>query len=448
VPEFHCSFHYAEKACSAQGIQYWSVHRIGGKLWLSVKKSGVNSHFMKVKGSPVFDVIIIGAGVIGAAIARELSKYNLQVAILERNLQVAQETSAGNSGVIHGGFDPTPGTLSAKLNLLGRHCYENEWFLELNFPHKKVDSLVVAFNDLEERQLKTLHNQGIANGLKSDEMKLLNHEQSLELEPNLNSQVVGSSLCTSSYIVDPVWLTNKLVENAISNGVKLFLGSKVENITNLADLFLIQTIDRDFQTESYRAKFVISAAGHYADVVAAMIQDKDFTLKARRGQYRVIEKTERGMINDHILFMVPTIHGKGVIVAPMLDGHLLVGPTAEEGIAKEDTRLISMEQFEELGVIAKRMVPGLKMEKTCSMFSGSRSICVETDDFWIAPSSKCQRFINVAGISSPGLSAAPAIAHGVIALIRAQTELVAKVDFVRGPSTNNTDVDHCANSEY
>jgi glycerol-3-phosphate dehydrogenase len=203
-------------------------------------------------------------------------------------------------------IDPTPGTLSAKLNLLGRHSYENEWFMELNFPHKKVDSLVLAFTDLEKSELKTLYDQGIANGLKTDEMKLLNHEQCLELEPNLNSQVVASWLCTSSYIVDPVWLTNRLVENAISNGVKVFLGSRVEKITKRAESFLVQTIDHDSQTESYRAKFIINAAGHYADVVAAMIQDKDFTLKARRGQYRVIEKTERGIINDHILFTAPS----------------------------------------------------------------------------------------------------------------------------------------------
>ena len=393
-----------------------------------------DSHFMKVKKPPVFDVIIIGAGVIGAAIARELSKYNLQVAILERNLRVAQETSAGNSGVIHGGFDPTPGTLNAKLNLLGRHIYEKEWFIELYFPHKQVDSLVVAFNDLEKSELKTLHNQGITNGLKPDEMEILNHEQCLELEPNLNSQVVAGLLCTSSYIVDPVSLTNKLVESAILNGAKLFLEAKVEKITKLADGFLVETIDHHSRTENYRAKFIINAAGHYADVVAAMIEDKDFTLKARRGQYRVIEKTQRGIINDHILFMVPTIHGKGVIVAPMLDGHLLVGPTAEEGIAKEDTRLISMEQFEKIGVIAKKIVPSLRVEKTCSMFSGSRSICVESNDFWIAASSKDQRFIHVAGISSPGLSAAPAIARGVIGLIKGQTELVAKVDFVKEQS--------------
>ena len=386
---------------------------------------------MKVKELPVFDVLVIGAGIIGAAITRELSKYNLQLALLEKNLQAAQETSAGNSGVIHGGFDPTPGTLGAKLNLAGRHIYENEWFKELAFPYKKVDSLVLAFNDLEKRELNRLYNQGLANGLQAVELQILDRNQCLILEPNINPQVTAALLCVSSYIVDPVCLTTKLVENAILNGAKIFLGNKVESITKVSEAFLVGTIDDNLQKRTYQAKFIISAAGHYADLVAAMIQDRDFTLKARRGQYRVIEKTERGIINDHILFMVPTIHGKGVIVAPMLDGHILAGPTAEEGIAKEDTRLITMEQFQAIGEIAKRIVPGLRVEKTCSVFSGSRSICVETGDFWIAPSSKDERFIHVAGISSPGLSAAPAIAGEVIALIKTQTELVAKTDFVK-----------------
>src|SRR5262249_1752092 len=137
------------------------------------------------------------------------------------------------------------------------------------------------------------------------------------------------------------------------------------------------------------------------------------------------------MINDHILFMVPTIHGKGVIVAPMLDGHVLVGPTAEEGVAKEDTRLITMEKFEEVAKIAKKIIPALRTERTCFVFSGSRSICVETDDFWIAASSRDKRFINVAGIASPGLSSAPAVAQEAVALIGAQTELTKKTDFVQ-----------------
>jgi glycerol-3-phosphate dehydrogenase len=141
------------------------------------------------------------------------------------------------------------------------------------------------------------------------------------------------------------------------------------------------------------------------------------------------------MINDHILFMVPTIHGKGVIVSPMLDGHVLVGPTAEEGIAKEDTRLITMEKFEEVAAIAKKIIPALKTERTCFVFSGSRSICVETDDFWIGASSKDKRFIHIAGIASPGLSSAPAVVQEAVALIRAQTEMTNKANFIRDRGT-------------
>jgi glycerol-3-phosphate dehydrogenase len=390
---------------------------------------------MKMEEFPVFDVIVIGGGVIGAAIARELSKYNLQIAIVERNLRVAQETSAGNSGVIHGGFDPTPGTVNARLNLLGRQLYEDEWFKELNFPHRKCHSMVLAFNDVEKKELHKLYDQGIANGLRADELEILSGEQCLGLEPNLNAKIVAGLLCTSSHSVDPVTLTNKLVESALVNGARLFLGNRVTSITKVAEEFLVETINHHAQVKNYRATFIINAAGHYADVMAGMINDKDFSLRTRRGQYRVIEKTERYMINDHILFMVPTIHGKGVIVAPMLDGHVLVGPTAEEGIAKEDTRLVTMEKFEEVAAIAKKIIPGLRTERTCFVFSGSRSICVETDDFWIAASSKDKRFINVAGIASPGLSSAPAVAHEAVALIKAQTEMTRRANFVRDRET-------------
>jgi glycerol-3-phosphate dehydrogenase len=390
---------------------------------------------MKVDEFPVFDVIVIGGGVIGAAIARELSKYNLQIAIVERNLRVAQETSAGNSGVIHGGFDPTPGTVNARLNLLGRQLYEDEWFKELNFPHRKCHSIVLAFNDVEKKELHKLYDQGIANGLRADELQILSGEQCLALEPNLNAKIVAGLLCTSSHSVDPVTLTNKLVESALVNGARLFLGNRVTSITKVAEEFFVERINHHSQVKNYRATFIINAAGHYADVIAGMINDKDFSLRTRRGQYRVIEKTERHMINDHILFMVPTIHGKGVIVAPMLDGHVLVGPTAEEGIAKEDTKLITMEKFEEVATIAKKIIPGLRTERTCFVFSGSRSICVETDDFWIAASSKDKRFINVAGIASPGLSSAPAVAHEAVALIKAQTEMARRANFVRDRET-------------
>ena len=386
---------------------------------------------MKAK---VFDAVIIGAGVIGAAIARELSRYALRIGIVERNVRVAQETSAGNSGVIHGGFDPTPGTVNAELNVLGRKIYEEEWFKELSFPYQKVDSMVLAFEATEEEEIRNLYAQGLANGLGKGELKILNRKQCFALEPNLNPEVVGALLCTSSFIVDPVLLTTSLVANAVANGAKLFLGHGVRNIASAPKHFLVEAVGPDGKVVGFKARFVINVAGHYADVIAEMIGDRSFTLMARRGQYRIIEKTERDTINDHILFMAPTIHGKGVIVAPMLDGHLLVGPTAEDGVAKEDTRLVTVEKFEEIGIIGKKIVPSLRIEKTCRVLSGSRSICVETDDFVIAPSEKNPRFINVAGISSPGLSAAPAIARRVIGFIKSQEKLLKKKHFVRKQS--------------
>jgi glycerol-3-phosphate dehydrogenase len=197
----------------------------------------------------------------------------------------------------------------------------------------------LILTDLDEtNELRTLYNQGITNGLTTDGIALLNREQCLELEPNLNAQVLAGLLCTCSHILDPVCLTNKLMESAILNGARLLLGNKVENITKLADDFSVETINHHSQTESYRATFIINAAGHYADLIARMIHDRDFSLKARTGQYRIVEKTERRIINDHILFMAPTIYGKGVIVAPMLDGRLLVGTPAQLGDRTYQTR--------------------------------------------------------------------------------------------------------------
>ena len=217
---------------------------------------------MKAEKFQVFDVIVIGGGVIGGAIARELTKYNLHIAIVERNLRVAQETSAGNSGVIHGGFDPTPGTVNARLNILGRHLYETEWFKELNFPHRSCHSIVLAFNDVEKKELDKLYDQGITNGLKTAELEILTREQCLALEPNLNTKVVAGLLCTSSHSVDPVVLTNKLVESALVNGARLFLGNAVTSIAKVADEFWVETINQHAQVETYRAGFIINAAGH------------------------------------------------------------------------------------------------------------------------------------------------------------------------------------------
>ncbi|WP_339046022.1 type 2 glycerol-3-phosphate oxidase [Spiroplasma endosymbiont of Colias croceus] len=364
-----------------------------------------------------FDVITIGAGVIGAAISDELSKRNLKVVILEKNLRIAQETSEGNSGVIHGGFDPTPGKLNAKLNLEGRKLYENDWFKNLDFPWKKIDSLILAFSKEENSEIQKLYARGITNGLAKKELSILTREEVISLEPNVNPKVTSALLCSASYAVDPVLLTQSLINRMIKNRGQLKVDHQVINIETLNSGFRVTCLNNQKKV-TFTSKYIINAAGDYADDIAKLINCQDFTLKTRRGQYCILEKTENHIINNHILFMIPTINGKGVIVAPMLDGHILVGPTSHENVPKSDTRLITIEDIELINKIGLKIIPILNINKTCKVISGSRAICVETDDFFIKFASNNTNFINVAGIKSPGLSSAPTIALLVANMIK------------------------------
>jgi len=358
-----------------------------------------------------YDICIIGAGIIGASVARELSKYKLNIIVLESNPSYAMETSEGNSGLIHGGFDAKTGKLNASLNILGKERY-NDWFRELDFSHKNINSLVLAFNDNEVEHLNILYNRGIDNGLNSKEMQIINQNKILEMEPNINKDVKKALLCNSSVVIDPVELTGVLLKNAIRNGVKVKFNSKVTHISKSEDRFEVS-----FNEETVSAKRVINCAGHYADVISKMAGFDDFTLSTRRGEYLVLEKSVNNNVNN-VLFMVPTIHGKGVLVAPTLKGKILVGPTAEENVPKEETRVITPEKEQEIIKIGKQILPNLDIKLTSLRFSGSRPIYLKTDDFYINYASKDKNFINIAGIKSPGISCAPSIADYVINLLK------------------------------
>ncbi|AHB36039.1 type 2 glycerol-3-phosphate oxidase [Spiroplasma apis] len=358
-----------------------------------------------------YDICIIGAGIIGASVARELSKYKLNIIVLESNPSYAMETSEGNSGLIHGGFDAKTGKLNASLNILGKERY-NDWFRELDFSHKNINSLVLAFNDNEVEHLNILYNRGIDNGLNSKEMQIINQNKILEMEPNINKDVKKALLCNSSVVIDPVELTGVLLKNAIRNGVKVKFNSKVTHISKSEDRFEVS-----FNEETVSAKRVINCAGHYADVISKMAGFDDFTLNTRRGEYLVLEKSVNNNVNN-VLFMVPTIHGKGVLVAPTLKGKILVGPTAEENVPKEETRVITPEKEQEIIKIGKQILPNLDIKLTSLRFSGSRPIYLKTDDFYINYASKDKNFINIAGIKSPGISCAPSIADYVINLLK------------------------------
>lgn len=359
-----------------------------------------------------YDICIIGAGIIDSSIARELAQYNKKIVVLEANLKVGLETSSGNSGLVHGGFDPTPGKLNAKLNLLGKKRYE-DWINQMEFPYTRIDSLVVGFDRLDLEHIDMLYTRGIENGLEPKELKILSSKEILKREPKLSSKIQTALLCNSSIAVDPVGLTETLMRNAIKNGVDLKLNLKVIKISKKENEFEIMTNNK----EIFKSKIVIICAGHYADTISKMAEHDEFELVTKRGEYRVLEKTEAGIVNS-VVFMVPTIHGKGIIVAPTLDGHILVGPTSEDFVPKDETRLVTKEKYDLIGEIGKKIIPTINMNKTCQTFSGSRPIEQKHEYFWIKPAEKHEYFINVAVMKSPGLSADPAIADLVIEFVK------------------------------
>ncbi|MDE6894479.1 MAG: type 2 glycerol-3-phosphate oxidase [Malacoplasma sp.] len=353
----------------------------------------------------MFDVTIIGGGIIGSIIAYRLSRYNLKILLLEKNPVFADETSKGNSGVIHGGFDPDPHKIEAKLNVLGNKIWRNEIFKDLDFARAQVDSLIIAFDEKEMEHVHMLYERGLTNGVLASDMKILSKQELLNREPNLNPNVAGALLCTSSWAIDPVQASLAFLAVAEKNSAILRKNSQVTDILSLDNGFEV-TVN---YKEKINTKYIINAAGHYADSIAELAGYPDFKQTTRRGEYRILDRSQSGIVNS-ICFMVPTIHGKGVIVAPMLDGHVLVGPTAEEGVDKEDTRLVTKEKFEYIGEIGKKIIPSIDMSKTIMTLAGSRPIDIKTNDFVIQFAKGNNHFLNVAGMQSPAIASSPAIA--------------------------------------
>lgn len=366
----------------------------------------------------MFDVAVIGAGVVGASIARELSKYNLSTVVLEKGVEVCQATTKANSAIIHGGYDAADGTLKAKLNVKGNEMYE-DLCNELDVHFKRIGSLVIAFSEEEMETIKDLYRRGIDNKVKG--LEILNKEQVKELEPNINNEVVGALRCKSAGIVCPFNLTVALMENAIINGVKLNTESEVTNISK-DEYFNIDTKKGNIQ-----ARYVINAAGLYADKINKMIGGDEYYIISRKGEYRVLDKSEGSIVN-HVLFQCPTEKGKGVLVTPTVHGNVLLGPTAEEVDNPEDVSITKV-GLNFLTKNAKKSIPSIDLSKTITSFSGVRAT-PNTKDFMIFASRKVKGFINVGGIESPGLSAAPAIAEYVVNILKEEgLNLEEKQDF-------------------
>lgn len=349
----------------------------------------------------MYDIIIIGAGVVGAMIARKLSRYNLSVCVLEKENDVGNVTSNANSAIVHSGYDPVPGTLKAKLNVLGNSMFD-EIAENLDVHFYRKGSLTVAVSDEQMQMLHDLEKRSQENGVP---VQILNKEEVLAMEPNINPEVKGALFAPTAGIVDPFNLVVHTMENAVDNGVKLFVNQEVKDIKYLNDEFVVKTQDKE-----YHAKVVINAAGLYSDKIASMIEPIDWSITVRKGEYFVLDHYKVGLVN-HTIFPLPTAKGKGVLVSMTSSNNYIVGPSSEPIPDKDD---VSTDAYT-LGEIrrqATELVPSIPFSQVIRVFAGDRPT-PSTHDFVINTAKCNDHFINCGGIESPGLASSPAIAEYV-----------------------------------
>lgn len=353
----------------------------------------------------MFDVAIIGAGVVGGLIARTLARYQLKIVILEKGHDVATGATAANSAIVHAGFDAKEGTLKAKLNVRGSEMMP-EICRELGVKYKNNGSLVIGFDEADRTHLGELYLRGVANGVKN--LKLLGAEELHALEPNVSKTATCALHAPTGAIVCPYELTFAAVGNAMDNGAELLLESEVTAIQTTETGYAITAGGRKIE-----ARYVVNAAGAYADTIAKMAGDDSFTIHPRRGEYILLDKELGGLVS-HTIFRTPTKMGKGILVSPTVDGNLLTGPTSEDMEDKDD-KSTTPEGLARVMKGAGESVDGIRFGASITSFCGLRAVG-STGDFII--NNPHHGFVNVAGIESPGLSSAPAIAEYVLALLQ------------------------------
>ncbi|MCT4598551.1 MAG: NAD(P)/FAD-dependent oxidoreductase [Vallitalea sp.] len=354
-----------------------------------------------------YDISIIGAGVTGSLIARELSKYDLKVCIIEKEADVAMGTSKANSAIIHAGYDAKPKSLKAKLNVRGNELM-GDIAKQLDVPFKRVGSFVLAFNEEDMKEVNKLYEYGIKNNV--PDMKVINKEEVKEMEPNISDEVVGALFAPTAGIICPYELTLSAVENAVQNGVELLLECEIKDIHKQKESFVLDTTKGEIST-----KYIINAAGVYSDIISKMAGDDSFTINPRKGEYLLLDKRQGNVVNT-VIFQPPSNMGKGILVTPTVDGNLLLGPTAEniddkENISTTNTGLSKVIKG------ARKSVPSFNVRDVITSFAGLRASS-SVGDFVIKESYKVKGLINVAGIESPGLSASPAISEYVINILK------------------------------
>ena len=353
------------------------------------------------------DIAIVGGGIIGCAIARELSRYSLRTLVVEAANDIACGTTKANGGLIHSGYDPAPGTMKSKVNARGNKLY-SVWSKELGFEFKRTGSMVLAFTQSDCDHLQTLLENGHANGVEG--LEIIGPERIHELEPQASPDAIQALYCPHTGIVDPFDVAIAAAENAASNGVEFLFNAPVHSVEQHNDSFILHTPKEDIS-----AKWLINAAGCYADAISDMAGGEHFEIGWRQGNLLVLDKNATAE-SIMPIYPVPTPTTKGVVVMGTVHGNVLIGSTA---VMREKGDLSCYaDDIDELMAGATKLVPSLDVRSSIRQFAGGRAVITDTNDFFIGQSKIQPRLFQAAGIQSPGVASAPAIAEYMVERLR------------------------------
>ena len=354
-----------------------------------------------------YDAVVIGGGVIGSAIIRYLSLYNMKTLLVEKEEDISSGTTKANSGIVHAGYDPEPGTLKDKLNVKGAKMIKEESG-KLHFDYKVNGAMVVSFSPNDDYKIDELFERGIKNGV--EDMEIISGDEARRLEPNLSENITKCLYLKSSAIVCPFSLTQALSENAYENGAEFKFNTKVETIERIEDGYRIKTDNGLIITSNA----VINAAGVYGDTINNMVSEKKLHITPRRGSYMLFDNETQGMFNSTI-FQLPSSKGKGVLVTPTVHGNLMIGPNSVDIPDKDDTSTTAFD-LDYISKEALRTSPSIPFRKVITSFSGLRAH-EDSGDFIVGEAEDAPGFFNATGIESPGLSSSLSIGEMVARMV-------------------------------
>jgi glycerol-3-phosphate dehydrogenase len=367
---------------------------------------------------PCYDVVIVGGGIAGCAIAYELAHYALRIALLDKEAEVGFGTTKANSGVVHGGHHASPTTLKGRLEWEGNRLWD-ALCAELGFGFHRCGELTVALAEPDLPVLRKLLDQGQQKGIPG--LEFWPREQVLRAEPNLSPDILAAVYAPATGVVNPYEACFSLAESAAANGVAIRTACTLTGLAREEGVWTLVT------TQGFlRSRFVVNAAGLFSDAVAQMAGVKSFAIHPRKGEEYLLDKRLAGFVR-HVIFPCPTPVSKGILIIPTYDGTLMVGPTAHSNSARDDLTTTA-EGAAEVFAAVRQLAPGISERDCIAQFAGLRA-AADGEDFIIGPTAK-KGFINVAGIQSPGLTAAPAIARMVAEILTAEgLPLVQKAAF-------------------